>query len=221
MRRALLVALSLLATLLVVPDMAYADDLTVTESVTGASATCTVPADVSSISCDLSDTAGDSHSVFILWHQGNSEKRFRNSNGSGNTTHYEEGRLEYPDGNRSLNWKVCVDVQFGRDSCSRVVDATPAPTGDSYEVTCQGVNLNNPPSASIPPDLQPYFKCYPTEGYPSVSNDCLRAISEQLLGLSAAGAGWVKAGKIALKHVPFVGWVATGVGVYSAIQDCR
>jgi peptidoglycan hydrolase-like protein with peptidoglycan-binding domain len=37
-------------------------------------------------------------------------------------------------------------------------------TTTATEVTCTDVNTSNPPSASIPPDLQPNFNCYATGG---------------------------------------------------------
>lgn len=54
--------LSILAGLLFLPGVSFAqDNLTVTKTIDGATATCTVLGDLSRIDCELSDTASDSN----------------------------------------------------------------------------------------------------------------------------------------------------------------
>lgn len=103
--------------------------------------------------------------------------------------------------------------------------ANPNPGGQATtatEVTCADVNTSNPPSASIPPDLQPNFKCYPTSGSgggESLSPECAAELAIAAVGYSHEGL--IKnTGKIAFKKVPFVGWVLVGIDVGRAINAC-
>lgn len=216
------VALSVVAGMLAIPGVSQAQETReVTETTSGASATCTVPADLSRIDCTLSDTASDSHPVFIAWeHGGGVGDRFKNDAGSGTTTDHGQGQLNQGDDYPFLNWKVCTDVQFGSDICSPVVEAT----GEWYEVICDQETLNSPPSASIPPEAQPKLNCYQTGGnLSSVPAKCLTGIALAVAGVGEKGLSDLdakRAGKFAIKKVPGLGWVLTGAGVGTAVIDC-
>lgn len=108
---------------------AYAGNWSDNESTTGASASCTMrswTAEIhdqnADISCDISDTLGDSHSVYVDWWQdGYAKKRLTNHDGAGHTTHSYDSRYN-PDGSfGTLYWRVCRDVQLGDDNCSRTI----------------------------------------------------------------------------------------------------
>jgi hypothetical protein len=95
---------------------------------TGAAASCTMRSwdgtirnKYADISCDISDTAGDSHSVYVEWWQdGFGKVRMNNHDGVGHTTHSYDSR-QGSDSFQTLYWRVCRDVQFGHDNCSSTV----------------------------------------------------------------------------------------------------
>jgi hypothetical protein len=186
-------------------------------SADGVAAKCTVKRDLTSIDCSLSDTKGDSHQVYIEWWLDSERHRYVNSGGDGSTNGFSEESLNGDGAADHLKWKACTDVQFGGDHCSQWMNTT----ATSFKVLCDGVNIDNPPSAAIPPDLQPHFRCYSTDpGYP-VLNECEEALAEALAGVGKEGYDAAKAGKVVLKKVPGVGWVLTGYGVVKAsTQDC-
>lgn len=173
--------------------------------------------DLSSISCNLTDNKADKHPVFIQWWQDGDENRFENSDGATRTRHYEESGLATK---KSLSWRVCVDKQFRGDPCSRTVDHTPGPGGTPMEVYCVTINTQNPPSASIPPDLQPAFNCYPTgDNTNGLSQDCAKALAEATLGVYVEGRAWKQAGEIVWRKTP-AGWVLVGFGIDDMVRDC-
>lgn len=108
---------------------AYAGTWSDDRSTTGAAASCTMrswAAEIhdqnADISCNISDTLGDSHSVYVDWWQdGYAKKRLTNHDGSGHVTQSYDARYN-PDGSfGTLYWRVCRDVQFGNDNCSSTV----------------------------------------------------------------------------------------------------
>lgn len=97
-----------------------------TASTTGAAATCSLTTwathiqhDTAQISCQLSDTLGDSHSVYLEWWQdGFGHIRFNNSDGHGKTIPVTDARINYDGSFGTAYFKVCRDIQLGRDNCS-------------------------------------------------------------------------------------------------------
>ncbi len=95
-------------------------------STTGAQATCSLQTwatrihdDTAQIDCDLSDTEKDGHSVYVEWWQdGYGSIQLRNDKGNGNTIHVADARLNYDGSFGTAYFKVCRDIQFGRDNCS-------------------------------------------------------------------------------------------------------
>jgi hypothetical protein len=172
----------------------------ITKASNGASATCTVPSDLSRIDCTLSDTKSDKHPVFISWsYDGEDAGRFTNNGGNDTTTSHGSGQLKQgltP----TLSWKVCTDKQLRGDSCSEQVDFELTSTGIPIEIHCQGFNRNNPPSASIPPEAQPQLNCYQVgESLASVPIKCITDVIAATIGVGES----VK--KFVAKKVPGVG----------------
>lgn len=99
---------------------------TVTRSTTGASASCyfttwavLIHDDHAQINCSLSDTSGDSHSVYVEWWQdGFGHVTLRNSGGSGTTKSVVDARQNGDGSFGDLYFKVCRDVQLEPDNCS-------------------------------------------------------------------------------------------------------
>jgi hypothetical protein len=106
--------------------LAHADQYTDTAKTEGASATCTMTSgtsisrnDTASISCDLTDTKGDAHPVYVEWWQdGFARKRLPNYDGVNHTSHHDDGKQNLDGGFINLYWRVCRDVQLGPDNCS-------------------------------------------------------------------------------------------------------
>jgi hypothetical protein len=94
-----------------------------------ASATCTtstwdgtVPNQYASISCSLSDTSCDGHSVYVKWWQdGYGKVRLSNRDGCNHTTSHSDSRYNGDGSFGTLYWQVCVDIQFDGDECSDIV----------------------------------------------------------------------------------------------------
>ncbi|HEY2207441.1 MAG TPA: peptidoglycan-binding domain-containing protein [Pseudonocardia sp.] len=98
----------------------------------GSSATCSVTTsaqaihdDSATVRCTITDTSSDKHSVFVSWWQdGYKPKRLTNSVGGDRNVTTSDSRHN-PDGSFSkITWRVCTDVQLGKDSCSDDVTYT-------------------------------------------------------------------------------------------------
>lgn len=128
-RRATVPIALTLAGLVVMAIPAYAGTWTDSRSTTGDAATCTMKSwagaihdQNASISCDISDTKADSHSVYVDWWQdGYAKVRLTNHDGSGHTTHSYDARTNGDGSFETLYWHVCRDVQWGGDNCSSTV----------------------------------------------------------------------------------------------------
>jgi len=74
------------------------------------------------ITCSLKDTSCDSHSVYIQWWQdGYGKVRLNNTNGCNWTTFPSDTRYNGDGAFSTLKWRVCRDIQRGRDNCSSTV----------------------------------------------------------------------------------------------------
>lgn len=110
---------------------AYAGTWSDDKSTEGAAASCTmrswteageVPDQHADIDCNLSDTLGDNHSVYVEWWQdGYAKVRLSNRDGVGHTTHHHDSRYNGDGSFGTLNWRVCRDAQFQGDNCSKTV----------------------------------------------------------------------------------------------------
>jgi hypothetical protein len=113
-------------TVLTMTDASAATSSTVTRSTTGAKASChfstwgvVIHDDHAQINCSLSDTAADSHSVYVEWWQdGFGHVQLKNSNGSGSTKSVVDARQNGDGSFETLYFKVCRDVQLLPDNCS-------------------------------------------------------------------------------------------------------
>lgn len=89
-----------------------------------------------------------------------------------------------------------------------------------------GVGSQGPPSASIPPDRQPFFNCYGGNGSSAggLTAECLHAAATSITGgvLSAKDLrDKIKVGgKLTLKRIGPVGWFLTVDGLVMAFRDC-
>lgn len=97
-------------------------------STTGAEATCDIVSwsnyapglndHIVQITCQISDTAGDSHAVYVEWKQdGYAWNRLSNNNGYGSTVTRTEARDSF-DPTANAYFRVCRDVQAWPDNCS-------------------------------------------------------------------------------------------------------
>lgn len=192
----------------------------------GASATCTVQVDLTSIACDLVDTKPDRNPVFIQWAIDDDETRWNNTNGSNpqnNSKSFSEGGLNENNAAQTISWRVCVDKQLRGDTCSgaEVVKGVNRP----LEFVCP------PPSPSIPPDLQDPPTCYPVEPDPRFSelDKCALGIGLAIVGVAdESGSSASKAkeivrqgGQVTLKKLGPIGWGLTIAGVSTAIAECN
>jgi hypothetical protein len=110
---------------------ACADYCNDSQSTAGAAATCslstgdgrTVGDQYASITCSgIADTSCDNHSVYVEWWQdGYAKVRATNSAGCNRSLSGSDRRYN-PDGTFvTLYWRVCRDIQRGRDNCSPTV----------------------------------------------------------------------------------------------------
>jgi hypothetical protein len=108
---------------------ALAGSWTDSRDTAGAAATCTmttwddaVSDQYASIGCNLTDTACDSHSVYIEWWQdGYAKVRLNNTDGCNTTNSPSDTRYNDDGSFGTVYWRVCRDVQLGRDNCSSTV----------------------------------------------------------------------------------------------------
>ncbi len=125
-RLALAAALTAGVMALTVTEASAAQSSAVTRSTTGARATCSfytwkvlIHDDHAQINCSLSDTSGDSHSVYVDWWQdGFGHVHLRNSKGNGSTISVVDARQNGDGSFEDLYFRVCRDVQLEPDNCS-------------------------------------------------------------------------------------------------------
>jgi len=125
----LLALTAALAVSALVPAAAQAEYWKDSRSTTGAAATCSVSTwdryvrdQYARITCSLKDTSCDSHSVYIQWWQdGYGKVRLNNTNGCNWTTFPSDTRYNGDGAFSTLKWRVCRDIQRGRDNCSSTV----------------------------------------------------------------------------------------------------
>lgn len=97
---------------------------------------------------------------------------------------------------------------------------------ESAVCTAAGVSTQGPPSASIPPDRQPFFNCHggSSSSGGGITAECLHGAATSITGgvLSAEDLrGKIKAGgKLTLKRIGPVGWFLTVDGLVMAFRDC-
>lgn len=87
------------------------------EGTDGGTGRCTIPDDLSTIQCNVSDENPDKHSVYVKWEQGDSKGNISNTLGSG-TTVAGYGRTNQADRDKPLRWRFCTDIQLRLDDCS-------------------------------------------------------------------------------------------------------
>ncbi len=98
-----------------------------TDSTEGAKATCSfhtwgeeIHDDHAQISCDLKDTKGDDKAVYVEWWQdGFGPVLLYNHNGNGSTKHVTDARENYDGSFGTLYFRVCRDVPWWKDNCSK------------------------------------------------------------------------------------------------------
>jgi hypothetical protein len=213
MSRAFFVILAVLAGLVLPASIAQAatPGQAETKDTQGASATCTVSADLSRIDCTVRDTEADKHSVFVEWKAMGRSGRFENSDGANSSRDFGDDLYRGVD-TSSLKWKVCVDKQFDGDRCSDYATYSVGPNGQSIEVYC--VNSTTAGDA---------ITCYQAE-HPGTGDDW-HLTRGCVIGLGLAAGGLSKDGKNAvgrglLTKVPGFGWVLTIGGLYTAVDGC-
>lgn len=194
-----------------------------------AAAECTVANNLTSISCQIEDTKADDRSVFVEWELGDREERWDNNNGYGSSVPQSLGGLNRRGTEDDLIWRVCVNKKIRGDSCSDNVHVSTPPTQEEIDiqVRCAGFNTNNPPSASIPPDLQPQLRCYSRGDPPpqfSEWDKCMVGVAQSVAGISWEGKNvrehLTNGAKFTLKKVG-PGVILTGWGVSTTIQECN
>lgn len=106
-----------------------------------------------------------------------------------------------------------------------VAAASPAPSAVAH---CDAAS-SGPPSASIPPDLQPDLACrtpYTGQGHPHIEHPwkCAASVAAGALGISGSWSArrvMRKGAHFATRWAPGVGEAAAAYGAYSAYSDCR
>ncbi|WP_033289522.1 hypothetical protein [Amycolatopsis jejuensis] len=114
------------AAVLTATSASAASSPTYTKSTTGAKASCSfttwgklIHDDHAQITCKLSDTKGDSHSVYVEWWQdGYGSVNLYNHNGSGSTKKVSDARVNGDGSFQTLYFRVCRDIQWWPDNCS-------------------------------------------------------------------------------------------------------
>lgn len=224
MRRAALLVLALLASLLMTTGTAMAQDgevgsggETKSAEVKGGNATCTVGKLLSSISCDITDDEEDSSGVYVTWEAMGESGKLKHENGYGWTEHHEENGLLQGTSGTTMRWKICRDKNIRGDDCSKWVKHAVGPGGSDIELYCQ---LD--PAQGTP-------MCYlPDHGLTGEkpSSACLLSIAASAAGVAGIRDGGGKAtvrtgGKVAVRFVPFVGWSFTILGGAQGVAECN
>lgn len=204
MKRAALTVLVLILGMLMQVGVAHAqsdDDVkaggeTQTAEVKGGSASCTPNETLSSIECEVRDTAADKASIYVAWEApGGQSGRFQNHQGSDTQESFEQDNIARGVDASTLRWKVCRDKFFRADECSDWKMHAVGPNGTSIDVYCESSE-----SESV---------CYlPNRGLDAdrISPECLSEIAGVAVGVGAGGLP-EKVAKGVLKFIPGLGWI--------------
>ncbi len=133
------------------------------------------------------------------------------------------GRLSVPR-NAQRGFMVAVIVAATTVAGGGLAQAYP-----SEGPSCSAADTSHgPPSASIPPDLQPNFECkspYVPQGHPIKKKwQCVASVGAGALGIQGSWSARqiMKKGKhFATRWVPGLGEAAAVYGGYSAYHDCK
>jgi hypothetical protein len=173
------------------------------------------------------------------WSMANSGEAhaFLNANDRKTNAIYAGFLNRQPDDKGWHDQKAGLDNGTSWDQISRNVLSSPeyqarldsvcrdAVANESAICTAAGAGTQGPPSASIPPDLQPFFNCYGSRGSGgTVTAECLHAAVTSIIGAGLSGKDALEkiksGGKLTLKKIGPVGWVLTIDGLVMAFRDC-
>ena len=170
---------------------------------------CTVPVDLASIACSVKDTAADKHSVFVEYKDtARRSYRFDNHDNANSERSFVNDSLFKGADRSTLQWRVCVNVRWDNDRCSKYVNYSVGANPLSFELDCSADAATCNQLANLSTD----------DGW-QLSRSCLASVAVATVGMDGDGRGAV--GRWVLKKVPGAGWAVTGAEVGLTVAGCR